>query len=191
MVPNISHHPWDIIQPRGRVEDYPTPKELKGAILDDKQCFSRDQNYISAPGDIMYAAHDFCASATGNSSFNGAAAPVGRLWMTYNTEITPALRIAVYDVDKCSTGDSKELRWVGQPHKDYSCYDLLYGAWNQCDNGGRGGAVDAGCLRFAVVPFVDDWRVNGDGWHEIDNWVGDAVDYDVLDGVNFNDLGEE
>ncbi|KAK6531868.1 hypothetical protein TWF694_003033 [Orbilia ellipsospora] len=45
---------------------------------------------------------------------------------------------------------------VGQPIPGISIQDLLYGDWSQCNNGGAGGQIDAGCLRYSFSPGTND-----------------------------------
>lgn len=37
-----------------------------------------------------------------------------------------------------------------KPLNDFECSDLLFDAWKQCDNAGRGGSIMAGCFNFRV-----------------------------------------
>ena len=75
------------------------------------------------------------------------------------------------------------MRYVEHPVEEegYKCEGLFYRAWEQCDNFDRGGAVDAGCLRYVARPMLMDMR---HGW---DDWKEDKLDRAILDEKNFND----
>lgn len=38
-----------------------------------------------------------------------------------------------------------------RPVGDERCYDILVAAWSRCNNKGRGGSLQAGCLRYSIA----------------------------------------
>lgn len=78
--------------------------------------------------------------------------------------------IKVEDVEGCLTEEQHgERRYMSQPTVKYSCVDVLYDLWRQCDNKGRGGSVEIGCLKYTMIPAkptagdIKDWH--NSGWH--------------------------
>lgn len=57
--------------------------------------------------------------------------------------------IKVERVEDCKTDDGKLN--LAKPVKDNECKDILESAWKECNNGGRGGSLVAGCLTYSIV----------------------------------------
>ena len=137
-------------------------------------CFSKGDEYGVSRGDVMDAAYLHCVEVNPNDSFdfnddNGRDET--RTEMAWSNA---AIEIATMRVEHCDEypEDTPQIR------EEYSCYDITYGAWEKCyGNGGRGGAIDVGCMRYSVRPF---WNTEGD-LSEI-GWEGDASDYAIVNG---------
>ena len=79
-------------------------------------------------------------------------------------------KVGIEDVKDCKTGHGDGVvRHMHRPVAEYFCEDVLYGAWRQCDNKGRGGSVEVGCLKYTFTPMkptdsdIEEWWT--DGWH--------------------------
>ena len=66
----------------------------------------------------------------------------------------PPISDDVYDfsirlIDGCTPSGNGRLN-LAWPVRNHKCLDLLVSAWAQCDNKGRGGEIEAGCLRYGI-----------------------------------------
>ena len=85
-------------------------------------------------------------------------------------------KVGIEDVEDCKTDHGNGVdRHMQRPVAEYFCEDILYGAWRQCDNKGRGGSVEVGCLKYSFTPMeptdsdIKEWWT--DGWHYRDGGV--------------------
>ena len=58
----------------------------------------------------------------------------------------------VYDLSVEMVQGCEQEGWVNLrfPSNVTTCRDILYSAWRQCDNKGRGGSLVAGCVRYGI-----------------------------------------
>ena len=128
------------------------------------------------------AAQEFCHNNVAkDATLNPLVGPIGYTASFYIDDHNPSLEFVVDNVKNCSI--EGWARWVTQPVEEYSCFDLIFGAWRKCDNDGRGGAVDAACLRYRVRAYWEE-DMHHDGVH---GWTINKEDKEILDGVNFDE----
>lgn len=159
------------------------PGLLRGEILDTLKCFSSSNPdadpYEDTKGpkgfldshkeNALWAAAHFCE--TEGKKHDGAKAPIGLVSHTYDTRHAlgqgdglagffgspkPAMmdhwQVNVTDAKTCNLGLVEE-RYMERPTGQYDCKALLFATWRQCDNDGRGGSVEAGCMKFSMHPL--------------------------------------
>ena len=158
------------------------PELLRGEILDTFKCFSSKPDgdpYEDTKGpkgfldshkeNALWAADHFCETQA--KKYDGAKAPIGLVSHTYDTrhalgqgndltaifgspkpDMMDHWQVNVTDTETCNLGLVEE-RYMERPTGQYDCKALLFATWRQCDNKGRGGSVEAGCMRFSMHPL--------------------------------------
>ena len=61
-------------------------------------------------------------------------------------------QVNVTDTETCNLGLVEE-RYMERPTGQYDCKALMFATWRQCNNKGRGGSVEAGCMKFSMHPL--------------------------------------
>ena len=127
----------------------------------------------------MDAAYVFCNEdnpsddAWDKFDFNDAN---GRAESWFGMESGAAIEVAAMLIDGCLVASDEDV----QVMRDFTCYDIAFGAWDNCyGNGGRGGAIDVGCVRYSVRPY---WDKNGD--LSVVDWDANEMDKDIINGVD-------
>ena len=105
-----------------------------------------------------------------------------------DSEDHASIEVTLLDVQNCSAGGD-EVREPARPHQDYSCYDLLVGAWDECN--WRGGSIDADCMRYMTRPYFSTKYEKANP--EVREWSNPRAQYtdrdmDIYNGVNLVDL---
>lgn len=108
----------------------------------------------------------------------------------YDSEDSASIEVTLLDVANCSVGGD-EIREPAQPHQDYSCYDLVVGAWDECT--WRGGSVDADCMRYMARPYFsdeykDEHKDELEDWDEFPLALYTDRELDMYNGVNPADI---
>lgn len=57
---------------------------------------------------------------------------------------------SITSIDDCHTDEYNLL----EPLPGAKCEDLMYYAWKNCNNEGRGGSVTAGCLKYSFGTYI-------------------------------------
>ena len=57
---------------------------------------------------------------------------------------------SITSIDGCHTDEYNLL----EPLAGVKCEDLMYYAWKNCYNHGRGGSVTAGCLKYSFGTYI-------------------------------------
>ena len=147
----------------------PTPSEC--AQKGEGGCES-EYRFDTSKEQALLAAKTFCENIA--LDHDGEAAPIGELfsWVK-GTELVDNYAVAnevwaigIEDDKGCTTGAPE--RYPYRPTIDFDFFSILYGSWRQCNNMGRGGIVEAGCLRYTMVPAKPTaWDL--ERWDDFDN----------------------
>ena len=155
------------------------PKELSGAVLNDHYCFSKGDEYGVSRTEIMDAAYLFCVVDNPSDDpwdafdFNEDD---GRDVSRFGQDGGAGIEIAATLIDGCLVASDEDVQIM----RDFTCYDIAFGAWDKCyGNGGRGGAIDVGCVRYSV-------RTYGRKFMDLSiaDWDATEMDKDIIDGVD-------
>ncbi|KIM99170.1 hypothetical protein OIDMADRAFT_30801 [Oidiodendron maius Zn] len=140
----------------------PTPT-LSPPELQSQQCYDANQfgRHSDIEGKVQSPwANDFCKGF--DREFTSATPPV--MWnsrsIIYNGGISP-YHWTVSWIDGCATTATQQSMSNPLPdNPSVSCSSLLIGNWRNCNNGGAGGTIDAGCLRYNFAATKDQTQIS-------------------------------
>lgn len=145
------------------------PAPMADSLYDKLTCFESYDGSDAHERNVLWAVNNFCKHTVINYQRQGRPAWIGveheyvttRMFDGDNSDSVfddvYQLKINEYYDPRTCEKDKEFLNFYhpkGPTSSDpYDCISLLWGAWRQCNNQGRGGTVRSGCMDYTIFPI--------------------------------------